>query len=72
MQIARWHRLDVQTYLTDVLRRLPALRPDDSAGLTALLPNHWPTAHPQHLLEPRIAESRAAQQLRRTHRQHDT
>jgi transposase len=75
VQTARWHRLDVQTYLTDVLRRLPALRPDDTEGLTALLPNHWATAHPQHLLEPRIAESRAAQQLRRTRRaarrQHD-
>jgi transposase len=68
VQSARHHRLDVTTYLTDVLRRLPALAPDDAAAIGELLPDRWARAHPQHVLAARAEESRAAGDDRRRRR----
>ena len=60
--------MDVWPYLTDVLRRLPAITPNDTAALEALLPDHWVAAHPEHRLEQREEESREAQARRRRKR----
>ncbi len=70
VQSARGHQLDVTTYLTDILRRLPALLPDDTEGLRELSPDRWAKTHPEHVLEARQEESRAAHELRR-HRRAD-
>jgi hypothetical protein len=51
-----------------VLRRLPALPPNDVDGLRELLPDCWAKTHPEHVLEARQEESRAAQELRRHRR----
>ena len=59
VQSARLHRLDVTAYLTDVLRRLPALLPTDAAAIGELLPDRWAQTHPEHVLLPRLEESRA-------------
>ena len=42
--------MDVLPYLTDVLRRLPAVAADDKAGIDEFLPDRWLAAHPQHRL----------------------
>jgi hypothetical protein len=55
-------------YLTDVLRRLPAIAPTDTAAMEALLPDRWVAAHPEHRLEQREEESREAQARRRQKR----
>lgn len=68
VQSARLHHLDVTTYLTDVLRRLPSLLPIDTAAIGDLLPDRWAQAHPDHVLIPRIEESRAAAEQRRQRR----
>jgi transposase len=68
VQSARLHHLDVTAYLTDVLRRLPALLPSDVAAIGELLPDRWAKTHPQHVLAPRIEESRAASEERRRRR----
>jgi transposase len=68
VQSARGYQLDVTTYLTDMLRRLPALPPNDTEGLRKLLPDRWAKTHPEHVLEARQEESRAAQDLRRQRR----
>ncbi len=60
--------MDVWPYLTDLLRRLPAIAPNDSAALEALLPDRWVAAHPEHRLEQREEESREAQARRRRKR----
>jgi transposase/uncharacterized coiled-coil protein SlyX len=65
VQSARRNCVDVWPYLTDVLRRLPAIAPDDTAALEALLPDRWVAAHPEHRLEQREEESREAQARRR-------
>jgi hypothetical protein len=61
----------VLPYLTDVLRRLPAITstgtPPDPAALDALLPDRWAAAHPEHVLAERMEESREAL-ARRRHR----
>ena len=48
VQSARRNNVDVLPYLTDVLRRLPAITstgaPPDPAALDALLPNRWAAA----------------------------
>jgi hypothetical protein len=49
----------------DVLRRLPAIVPTDTAVLEALLPNCRVAAHPEHRVEQREEESREAQPRRR-------
>jgi hypothetical protein len=54
--------------LTDVLRRIAAIAPSDTAGLEALLPDRWLAAHPEHRLEQREEESREARARRRRKR----
>jgi hypothetical protein len=68
VQSARRNCVDVWPYLTDVLRRLPAIDPTDTAALEALLPDRWVAAHPEHRLEQREEESREAQARRRRKR----
>ena len=68
VQSARRNCVDVWPYLTDVLRRLPAIAPDDTAALEALLPDRWVATHPEHLLAEREEESREALQRRRRKR----
>jgi hypothetical protein len=46
VQSARHYHLDVTAYLTDVLRRLPALLRVDDAAIGQLLPDRWAQAHP--------------------------
>ena len=53
--------MDVWPYMTDVLRRLPAVAPNDTAALEALLPDRWVVAHPKCRLEQREKEPRKAQ-----------
>jgi len=60
--------VDVWPYLTDVLRRLPAIAPNDTAALEALLPDRWVAVHPEHRLEQWEEESREAQARRRQRR----
>jgi transposase len=60
--------VDVWPYLTDVLRRIAAIAPSDTAALEALLPDRWVAAHPEHRLEQREEESREAQARRRRKR----
>jgi len=60
--------VDVWPYLTDVLRRIAAVAPSDTAALEALLPDRWVAAHPEHRLEQREEESREAQVRRRRKR----
>jgi hypothetical protein len=67
VQSARRNLVETLPYLTDVLRRLPALAADDVAGLAELLPDRWLRAHPEHRLEDREEEFRAAG-ARRRHR----
>jgi hypothetical protein len=68
VQSARLHHLDVTAYLTDVLRRLPALLPTDAAAIGELLPDRWAQAHPMHILAARVEESRQATEVRRQRR----
>jgi transposase len=68
VQSARRNCVDVWPYLTDVLRRLPAIAPDDTASMEALLPDRWVATHPEHRLEQREEESREAQARRRRKR----
>ena len=55
-------------YLTDVLRRIAAIAPGDTAALEALLPDRWLADHPEHRLEQREEESREAQARRQRKR----
>jgi hypothetical protein len=64
VQSARRNNVEIWPYLTDVLRRIPAIPPTDTAALEELLPDRWVKAHPEHLLDQRQEESRDAQ-LRR-------
>jgi transposase len=68
VQSARLHQIDVTAYLTDVLRRLPALAPDDEDRIGELLPDRWAKTHPENVLIPRIEESRQAVERRRQRR----
>ena len=68
VQTARLHHLDVTAYLTDVLRRLPALAPDDADRIGELLPDRWAQTHPERVLLPRLEESRAVAEQRRRRR----
>jgi transposase len=68
VQSARRNCVDVWPYLTDVLRRLPAIAPTDTAALESLLPDCWVAAHPEHRLDQREKESREAQARRRRRR----
>ena len=66
IQSARLNAVDVLPYLTDVLRRLPAVAAGDIAGIDEFLPDRWLSAHPQHRLVERDRESRQAQTRRKT------
>ena len=68
VQSARRNCVDVWPYLTDVLRRIAAIAPGDTAALETLLPDRWLAAHPEHRLEQREEESREAQARRRRKR----
>jgi transposase len=68
VQSARRNCVDVWPYLTDVLRRIAAIAPGNTAALEALLPDRWVAAHPEHRLEQREEESREAQARRRRKR----
>lgn len=68
VQSARHNCVDVWPYLTDVLRRIAAIAPGDTAALEALLPDRWVAAHPEHRLEQREEESSEAQARRRRKR----
>ncbi len=68
VQSARRNHVDVWPYLTDVLRRIAAIPPGDTAALEALLPDRWVAAHPEQRLEQREEESREAQARRRQKR----
>ena len=68
VQSARRNCVDVRPYLTDVLRRIAAIAPSDTAALEALLPDRWVAAHPEYRLEEREGESREAQARRRRKR----
>ena len=68
VQSARRNCVDVWPYLTDVLRRIAAIAPSDTAALESLLPDRWLTAHPEHRLEQREEESRQSQLRRRQRR----
>lgn len=68
VQSARRNCVDVWPYLTDVLRRIAAIAPGDTAALEALLPDRWLAAHPEHRLEQREEEPREAQSRRRRQR----
>ena len=65
VQSARRNCVDVWPYLTDVLRRIAAIAPGDTAALEPLLPDRWLAEHPEHRLEQREEESREAQARRR-------
>jgi transposase len=54
----------VWPYLTDVLRQMAAIAPNDTTALEALLPDRWVAAHPEHRLDQREEESREAQARR--------
>lgn len=68
VQSAKLYHLDVTAYLTDMLRRLPAISPTDSDALRELLPDRWAVTHPQHILQARQHESRDALDQRRLRR----
>jgi transposase len=64
---AKRHHLDPQAYLTDVLRRLPAIM--NALALRDLLPDRWAAAHPEHVVQFRRAESTKAAKRRLTRRE---
>jgi hypothetical protein len=66
--MARARRLDELPYLTDVLRKLPAVVPGDTAGINMFLPDHWIVYHPGHRLLECERESHDAQRRRRIRR----
>ena len=68
VQSARLYHLDVTAYLTDVLRRLPAIPPPNADALRELLPDRWAVAHPESILQARQQESREALEVRRIRR----
>jgi transposase len=64
---AKRHHLDPEAYLTDVLRRLPAIT--NPLALRALLPDRWAATHPEHVMEFRRAESAQATKHRISRRE---
>lgn len=64
---AKRHHLDVEAYLADVLRRLPAVT--NPLALRALLPERWAKSHPQHVLTFRRAEAAQAGKRRLSRRE---
>ena len=68
IQSARLHQVDLLPYLTDVLRRLPAVASGDITGIDEFLPDRWIAARPEHRLLERERESHEAQRRRRVRR----
>lgn len=68
VQSAKLYHLDVTAYLTDILRRLPAIPLTDAPALRELLPDRWAAKYPQHVLQARQQESRDALDQRRLRR----
>jgi hypothetical protein len=68
VQSARLYHLDVTMYLTDLLRRLPAILPTDTAAIRPLLPDLWTQSHPTHVHASRDEELRAESERRRRRR----
>jgi transposase len=66
VQSARLYHLDVTAYVTDLLRRLPAIPPTETAAVRPLLPDQWALAHPEHVLASREDELKSAA-ARRSH-----
>jgi transposase len=64
---AKRHHLDVEAYLSDVLRRLPAIT--NPMALRALLPERWAKANPKFVLQFRRTESAQAAKRRLSRRQ---
>lgn len=64
---AKRHHLEVEAYLADVLRRLPAIT--NPLALRALLPDRWAKSHPQHVLTFRRTEAAQAGQRRLSRRE---
>lgn len=64
---AKRHHLDVEAYLTDVLRRLPAVV--NPLALRDLLPERWAKSHPTYVLQFRRTESAQAAKRRLTRRE---
>ena len=64
---AKRHHLDPQAYLTDVLRRLPAII--NPLALRDLLPDRWAKTHPEHVVQFRRAESAKATKRRLSRRE---
>jgi len=65
VQSARLYHLDATAYLTDVLRRLPAIEPMDADAIRRLLPDLWAQSHPEHVQASRDQELKAATASRR-------
>ncbi len=63
---AKRHHLDVEAYLTDLLRRLSAVV--NPLALRDLLPERWAKSHPECVLQFRRTESTQAAQRRRLSR----
>lgn len=68
VQSAWLYHLDVTAYLTDILRKLPAILPTDADAIRPLLPDLWAKSHPEHILASRDHELQAATARRRRHR----
>lgn len=64
---AKRHHLDPQAYLTDVLRRLPAIV--NPLELRALLPDRWAKAHPEYVMQFRRDEATQAAKRRLNRRE---
>jgi transposase len=64
---AKRHHLDVEAYLSDVLRRLPALT--NPLALRDLLPERWAKSHPAHILQFRRTEASQSAKRRLSRRE---
>jgi transposase len=64
---AKRHHLDPEAYLTDVLRRLPAVV--NPLALRDLLPDRWAKSHPEHVVQFRRIEAAQAAKRRLTRRE---
>ena len=53
---AKRHRIEPWAYLHDVILQLSVEVSPES--LAKLLPDRWAAAHPEHVLNPRLEESR--------------
>ena len=68
IQSARLHQVDLLPYLTDVLRRLPAVADGNTTAIDEFLPDRWIATRPEHRLLERERESHEDQRRRRVRR----